>query len=108
MSYEELKQGTSDHTQSGSDNDCEFREWIESVGATQDEFKTLVAHSDYTLYQAKQHVREAKMVSRAGDSVLEFLSQLQGRYMLGSKQMMRTFRETGHHSRLRGQHETLG
>ena len=108
MRYEELKHGMSDYTQTGSDDDCEFREWIESISATQDELKTLVAHPDYTLYQAKEHVREGKMVRRPRNGALKFLSQFDGHYMLGWKQLMKTFRETGHHSHLRGHHETPG
>ena len=93
------------HTPNGSgDDDCEFRDWMDSISASQDEVKTLVAHSDYTLHQAKEHVRVGKTVGRPSSRMVKLLNHLQDRYMPVWKQLTKTIRETGHHKHL-GHHK---
>ena len=108
MSSEELKYGRSDNTETGSNNDLGFSEWVESITATQDALKTLVAHPDYSLYQAKEHVREGNMAIRPASGVLSVFSQLQARYNRGWKKLIKTLTETGDHNHLHGHHHTPG
>ena len=103
-----MKYSISDHTQAGLHDDCEFREWLESVSASQDELKTLIGHPGYSLYQAKKHVRESRMVSQPRTAASKLLGRFQGRYELGRKQLMKTFAEISRHSHLRGHHDASG
>jgi hypothetical protein len=103
-----VKHAISDPTQAGLHDDYEFREWLESVSASQDELKTLIDHPGYSLYQAKKHVRERRMVSQPKSAVWKLLSQFQDRHRLGLKQLMKTFAGIGHHSHLRGHHDISG
>ncbi|TMH08337.1 MAG: hypothetical protein E6H67_01590 [Betaproteobacteria bacterium] len=98
----------SNHTQTDSHDDSEFLDWLESVGASQEEIKTLLSHPYYSLYQAKEHVRQREMVSRPRNAVSRMLSQFRGRYESGWKQLMRTIAEIGHHGHLRGHHDVSG
>jgi hypothetical protein len=61
VSSEELKYGMSDKTETDSNDNYRFTQWAESITATRDALKTLVAHPDYSLHQAKEHVREGNM-----------------------------------------------
>ena len=108
VSSEELKYGMSDNAETGSNDDHEFSEWVESITASQDALKTLVAHPDYSLYQAKEHVREGNIALRPASGVVSLFSQLQARYNRGWKKLIKTLTETGNHNRLRGHHHTPG
>ena len=103
-----MKHAISDDIQAGLHDDYEFREWLESVSASQDELKTLIGHPGYSLYQAKKQVRERGMVSQPRSAVSKLFGRLQGRYELGWKQLSKTFAEIGHHSHLRGHHDIFG
>ena len=103
-----MKPAMSDPTQTDSHDDDEFLDWLESVGASQEEIRTLLSHPHYSLYQAKEHVRQRRMVSRPRSAVSRMLSQFQGRYESGWKQLMRTIAEIGHHGHLGGHHDTSG
>ena len=104
-----MKHTISDQTETGLHDDYEFREWLESVGASQDELKTLIGHPNYSsLYQAKKHVRERRMVRQPRSAISKLLSQFQGRYERSWTQLMKTFAEIGHHSHLRGHHDISG
>ena len=103
-----MKPAMSNHTQTDSHDDSEFLDWLESVGASQEEIKTLLSHPYYSLYQAKEHVRQRGMVSRPRNAVSRMLSQFRGRYESGWKQLMRTIAEIGHHGHLRGHHDVSG
>ena len=104
MSYENLRQGMG----SADDDDREFREWVESISANRDEVETLVAHPNYSLYQAKEHVRLGKAFRRSGYGPLMLLSRFRGRYTRAWKQLTKTLAEIGHQHRLHGHHETSG
>ena len=115
VSSEELKRGMSDNAETCSNDDDGFSELVESLTATQDELKTLVAHPDYSLYQAKEQVREAKeqvregnMAIRPASSVLSLFSLFQAGCNRGWKKLIKTLTETGNHNRLRGHHHTPG
>ena len=108
MNSEELKYGMSDQTEKGSNDDYRFNQWAESITATQDTLKTLVAHPDYSLHQAKQHVREGNRASHPASSMLSLFSQLQARYNRGWRKLIKTLTETGDHSHLRRHHHTPG
>ena len=108
VSSEELKYGMSDSTKPGSNDDLGFSEWVESITASQDALKTLVAHPDYSLHQAKEHVREGNMAIRPASRVLSLFNQLQARCNRGWKKLIKTLAETGNHNRLRGHHHTPG
>ncbi len=108
MRSEELKDGMSDNTERGSNGDHGFGDWVESITATQDELKTLIAHPGYSLYQAKEHVREGNMAIRPASGVLSLLSQLQARYNRGWKKLIKTLTEIGDHNHLGGHHHTPG
>ena len=103
-----MKHAISDQTETGLHDDYEFGEWLESVGASQDELKTLIGHPNYSLYQAKKHVRERRMVRQPRSAVSKLLSQVQGRCERGWTQLVKTFAEIGHHSHLRGDHDISG
>ena len=107
VSSEELKYGMSDNTETGSTDALGFSEWVESITASQDALKTLVAHPDYSLYQAKEHVREGNMAIRPASGVVSLFCQLQARYNCGWKKLIKTLTETGDHN-LRGHHHTPG
>jgi hypothetical protein len=107
VSSEELKHGISDNTETGSNDDHGFSQWVESITASQDALKTLVAHPDYSLYQAKEHVREGNMASRPASGVLSLFSLFQARCHRGWKKLIKTLTETGDHN-LRGHHHTPG
>src|ERR1700704_3832398 len=87
---ETVKYSISNHTQAGLHDDYEFGEWLESVSASQDELKTLIGHPGYSLYQAKKHVRERRIVSQPRSAISKVLSRFQDRYQLGWKQLMKT------------------
>ena len=108
VSSEELKYGMSDNTETDSNDDHEFSDWVESITASQDALKTLVAYSDYSLYQAKEHVREGNMAIRPASGVLSLFSQLQARCNRGWQKLIKTLTETGDHHHLRGHHHTPG
>jgi hypothetical protein len=108
VSSEELKYGMSDNTERGSNDDLGFSEWVESITATQDALKTLVAHPDYSLYQAKEHVREGNLALRPASGVASLFSELQARYNRGWKKLIKTLTATGNQNRLRGHHHTPG
>ena len=108
MSSEELKHGMSDNTEIGSNDDDGFSEWVESITATQDALKTLVAHPDYSLYQAKEHVRQGKMAIRPATGGLSLFGQIKARYNRSWKKLVKTLTETGNHNRFRGHHHTPG
>jgi hypothetical protein len=108
VSSEELKYGMPDNIEIGSNDDLEFSEWVESITATQDALKALVAHPDYSLYQAKEHVREGNMAFRPASGVVSLFCQFQARYSRGWKKLIKTLAETGNHNRLRGHHHTPG
>ena len=108
MNSEELKYGMSDNTETGSNDDLGFSEWVESITATQDALKTLVAHPDYSLYQAKEHVREGNTALRPASGVVSLFCQLQARYNRAWKKLIKTLTEAGNHNRLRGHHHTPG
>lgn len=46
------------------DNDPEFCDWIESISTTEEQLETLISNPDYSLYQAKEHVRPGRIVRR--------------------------------------------
>ena len=108
MSSEELEHGMLENTETGSNDDYGFGEWVESITATQDALKTLVAHPDYSLYQAKEHVREGNVAIRPASGVSSLFSQLQARCNRGWKKLIKTLTETGDHHHLRGHHRTPG
>ncbi len=108
VSSEELKYGRSDNTETGSNDDLGFSEWVESITATQDALKTLVAHPGYSLYQAKEHVRGGNMAIRPASGVVSLFCQLQARYNCGWKKLIKTLTATGDHNRLSGHHQTPG
>ena len=108
VTSEELKCGMSDNTETGSNDDHGFSDWVESITATQDALKTLVAHPDYSLYQAKEHVREGNMAIRSASRVLSLYSLFQARCNRGWKKLIKTLTETGDHNHLRGHHHTPG
>ena len=108
VSSEELEYEMSDNTETGSNDDHEFGEWVESITATQDALKTLVAHPDYSLYQAKEHVRGGNMAVRPASGGLSLFSQLQARYNRGWRKLIKTLMETGDHGHLRRHHHTPG
>jgi hypothetical protein len=108
VSSEELKYGMSDNTETGSNDDHGFSDWVESITASQDALKTLVAHPDYSLYQAKEHVRGGIMAVRPASGVLSQFSLFQARCNRGWKKLIKTLRETGDHNHLRGHHHTPG
>ena len=97
-----------ENTETGSNDDYGFGEWVESITATQDALKTLVAHPDYSLYQAKEHVREGNIALRPASGVVSLFGQLQARYNCGWKKLIKTLTETGNQNRLRGHHHTPG
>ena len=103
-----MKDAMSDHTQTDSHDDYEFLDWLESIGASQEEIKTLLSHPYYSLHEAKEHVRQRRMVSRPRNAVSRLLSQFQGRYDGRWKQLMKTLAEIGHHGHLRGHHDLPG
>ena len=105
---EELEHGMLENTEAASNDDYGFGEWVESITATQDALKTLVAHPDYSLYQAKEHVREGNMAIRPASRVLSLFSLFQARCHRGWKKLIKTLTETGNHNRLRGHHHTPG
>jgi hypothetical protein len=76
-SFEHTSPGSSEHIQIRWDDEREFVDWVRSVSANQEEFKTLAAHPQSTLYQAKAHVQKRERLSRAKNGVLKFLRQLQ-------------------------------
>ena len=90
MNSEELKHGMSDKTETGSNDDYRFNQWAESITATQDALKTLVAHPDYSLYQAKEHVREGNMAIRPATGVLSIFSLFQARCKRGWEKLVKT------------------
>jgi hypothetical protein len=45
-------------------DDPEFCEWSESISATEEQLKTLISSPDYSLHQAKEHVRLGGIVRR--------------------------------------------
>jgi hypothetical protein len=45
-------------------DDPEFSEWIESISTTEEQLETLISNPDYSLHQAKEHVRLDKIVRR--------------------------------------------
>ena len=108
VSSEELKHGISDNTETGSNDDHGFSQWVESITASQDALKTLVAHPDCSLYQAKEHVREGNMAIRPASGGLSLFSQLQARYNRGWRKLVKTLMETGEHHHLRRHHHTPG
>ena len=108
VSSEELKHGISDNTETGSNDDHGFSQWVESITASQDALKTLVAHPDYSLYQAKEHVREGNRAIRPASGVVSLFCQLQARYNRGWKKLIKTLTETGDHNHLRRHHHTPG
>ena len=108
VSGEGLKYGMSDNTGASSNDDHGFSDWVESITASQDVLKTLVAHPDYSLYQAKAHVREGNMAIRPASGVLSLLSLFQARCNRGWKKLIKTLTETGNHNRLHGHHHTPG
>ncbi len=108
VSSKELKHGMSDNTEAGLNDDHGFSEWVESITASQDALKILVAHPDYSLYQAKERVREGNMALRPASGGLSLFSQLQARYNRGWKKLIKTLTEAGNHNRLRGHHHTPG
>lgn len=108
VSSEELKYGMSDNTKTGSNDDHGFSEWVESITATQDALKPLVAHPDYSLYQAKEHVREGNMAIRPASGVLSLFSLFQARCNRGRKKLIKTLTETSDYFHLRGHHRTPG
>ena len=108
VSSEELQYGMSDNTETGSNDDHGFSDWVESITASQDALKTLVAHPDYSLYQAKEHVREGNIALRPASGVVSLFSQLQARYNRGWKKLIKTLTETGDHHHLRRHHHTPG
>ena len=108
VSSEGLKCGMSHNTETGSSDDHGFSDWVKGITATQDALKTLVAHPDYSLYQAKEHVREGNMALRPANGVGSLFNQLQARYNRGWKKLIKTLTETGNHNRLRGHHHTAG
>jgi hypothetical protein len=109
MIYPRIGNEMSTHTQNGSDDDGEFRDWIDSISASQAEVKTLITHSDYTLYQAKEHVRAGKTVGRPTSRLVKLLNHLQDRYWPVWEQVTKTIRETAHHHKhFRGHHRSHG
>ena len=102
VSSEELKHGISDNTETGSNDDHGFSEWVEGITASQDALKILVAHPDYSLYQAKEHVREGSMVIRPASGVVTLFSLFQARCNRGWKKLIKTLTETGDHNHLGG------
>lgn len=109
MSSEELNYATSDKPETGSNDDHGFREWVESITVTQDELNTLLIHPHYSLYQAKEHVREGRnTATRPASGVWSLFNELQARYNRGWRNVIKTLRETGHHHHLRGHHHTPG
>jgi hypothetical protein len=108
VSSEDPKYGMSDDTETGSNDDLGFNEWVESITATQDALKTLVAHPDYSLYQAKEHVREGNRASHPASSMSSLFSQLQARCNRGWRKLIKTLTETADHSHLRRHHHTPG
>jgi hypothetical protein len=108
VSSEQLKYGMSDNTETGSNGDHGFSEWAESITATKDELRTLGAHPDYSLYQAKEHVRGGSMAVRPASGGLSLFSQLQARYNRGWKKLIKTLMEAGEHHHLRRHHHTPG
>jgi hypothetical protein len=108
VSSEEPKYGMSDNTKPGSNDDHGFSEWVESITATQDELKTLVSHPDYSLYQAKEHVREGKYGHPPASGVLSLFSLFQAHCNRGWKKLIKTLTETGDHSHIRRHHHTPG
>jgi hypothetical protein len=108
VSSEELKHGMSDNTETRSNDDLGFSEWVDSITATQDALKTLVAHPDYSLYQAKEHVRGGIMAVRPASGGLSLFGQLQARYNRGWRKLVKTLTETGEHHHLRRHHHTPG
>jgi hypothetical protein len=107
VSSEELKYGMSDNTETGSNDDHGFSDWVESITASQDALKTLVAHPDYSLHQAKEHVREGNMAICPASRVLSLFSLFQARCHRGWEKLIKTLTETGDHE-LRGHHHTPG
>ena len=77
MNYQEPLPGSSEYIQVHWDDEREFVDWIGSVSANQEEFKMLATHPEYTLPQARTHVRKRVRLSRAKTGVLKFLRQLQ-------------------------------
>jgi hypothetical protein len=108
VSSEELEHGMLENTETGSNDDYGFGEWVESITATQNTLKTLVAHPDYSLYQAKEHVREENMAVRPASGGLSLFSQLQARYNRGWKKLAKALTEAGEHHHLRRHHHTPG
>ncbi len=108
VSSEELKYGMSGNPETGSSDDPEFSEWVESFTATQDALKTLVAHPDYSLYQAKEHVREGKTATRPASGGSSLFGQIKAHYNRGWKKLIKTLTEAGNHNRFRGHHHTPG
>jgi len=108
VSSEELKYGMSGNIETDLNDDHEFSEWVQSITATQDALKTLVAHPDYSLYQAKEHVRGGNVSIRPASGVSSIFSQLQARYNRGWQKLIKTLTETGDHNHLRGHHHTPG
>jgi hypothetical protein len=45
-------------------DDPEFCEWIESISTTEEQLETLISNPDYSLHQAKEHVRLGRIVRR--------------------------------------------
>jgi hypothetical protein len=84
------------------DDDPEFCEWIESISTTEEQLETLISNPDYSLHQAKEHVRLGRIVRRPRYGVLMVLSQFQSRYTRGWKQFMKTLAESGHRRHLPG------
>ena len=103
-----MKHAISDHTQTDSHDDNEFLDWLESVGASQEEIKALLSHPYYSLYQAKERVQQRRIVSRPRNALSKLLSQFQGRYEGGWKQLMKTIAEIGHPGHFRGHHDVSG
>jgi hypothetical protein len=77
VSHEEPLPATSDCIQIRWEDEREFVDWIGTVSANQDEFNSLAANPDYTLYQAREHARKRDRRRRAKNGVLKFLRQLQ-------------------------------
>jgi hypothetical protein len=105
---EEPKHGMSDNTGASSNDDHGFSDWVESITASQDALKTLVAHPDYSLYQAKEHVREGNMAIRPASGVSSPFSLFQARCNRGWKKLIKTLTETGDPNHLRRHHHTPG
>jgi hypothetical protein len=108
VSGEGLKYGMSDNSETPSNDDSGFSDWVESITASQEALKTLVAHPDYSLYQAKEHVREGNMASRPASGVLSLFSLFQAHCNRGWKKLIKTLTETGDHSHIRRHHHTPG